>query len=500
MDNTTQIETMSNSGDIGKVEVNKTITEYSILAVIFMIITFFVPDDESTLGIISALPSVFLLAFIFYTKRILEGLTLACLLAFLMAYKGDFFAQMSETLTGVLTDGDTQWLFIVCGLMGSIIALVERGGGAAAFGEWVSKRAKTRSSTLLWTWALGVVIFIDDYLNCLTVGSCMAPVTDKHKVSREKLAYIVDSTAAPICVLIPISTWAVYIASLLEQSGAAPEGEGIKFFIQTIPYNVYGWVAALIVPLVILGVIPIFGPMKKAEKRAQDEGILAPPGSEKIDIRGGEEVKTPSKPKIINFFLPILVLIGSTIYFDIDMQLGVLATVAFTFVLYVPQGLMGPEEFFDTCVKGIKQMLFPLLLVVVAFTFAAANEKIGFLTYIIEVAKVYMTPELLPLVLFIVLGITEFIMGLSWGMYAIAVPIVIPLALAVGANPVVAIGAVCSAGVWGSHICFYSDATILSSSATGCDNYRHAVSQMPYGFLGAFITAIAFLVIGYMGF
>lgn len=500
MSETIGLEAMEANSDIDKRQVNKTIIEYTFLAIAFLVITFLVPEDESTFGIISALPAVFLLSFIFYTKRILEGLTLASLLAFFMAHKLEFFTPMSETLTEVLTDGDTQWLFIVCGLMGSIIALVERGGGAAAFGEWVAKRAKTRKSTLMWTWLLGVVIFIDDYLNSLTVGSCMAPITDKHKVSREKLAYIVDSTAAPVCVLIPISTWAVYIASLLEQAGAAPEGEGIKFFIQTIPYNLYGWIAALIVPLVILGIVPIFGPMKEAERRASEDGILAPPGSDKIDIHSGEKVKTPAKPRIFNFFLPIIFLIVSTIYFDIDMQLGVLSTVAFMFLLFIPQGLMGPEEFFDTCIVGIKQMLFPLLMVVLALTFANINEKIGFLTYVIEIAKVYMTPEMMPFIIFIVLGITEFIMGLSWGMYAIAIPVVIPLALAIGANPVVAIGAVCSAGVWGSHICFYSDATILSSAASGCDNYRHAVTQMPYGFLGAVLTSIGFLVIGYMGF
>lgn len=499
MSETVGLDILESTGEVDKSQVNRTMIEYTFLAIAFLVITMMVPDDESTFGILSALPAVFLLSFIFYTKRILEGLTLASLLAFFMAHKMAFFSPMSETIAEVLTDGDTQWLFIVCGLMGSIIALIERGGGASAFGEWVSKRARTRKSTLLWTWLLGIAIFIDDYLNSLTVGSCMAPITDKHKVSREKLAYIVDSTAAPVCVLIPISTWAVYIASLLEQAGAAPEGEGVRYFIQTIPYNVYGWVAALIVPLVILGVIPIFGPMKKAEKRASEEGILAPPGSDKIDIHSGEKVKTPSKPRVFNFFLPILVLIGSTIYFDIDMQLGVLSTVAFIFLLYIPQGLMGPEEFFDTCVVGIKQMLFPLLMVILALTFANINEKIGFLTYIIDTAKVYMTPEMLPLVVFIVLGITEFIMGLSWGMYAIAIPIVIPLATAVGANPVVAVGAVCSAGVWGSHICFYSDATILSSAASGCDNYRHAITQMPYGFLGAAITSVAFLLIGFMG-
>lgn len=486
------------SEEITKTSLNRTMLEYTILSAIFILVAFLVPNDTAEFGFLTAIPSIFLLAFIFYTKRILEGLTLASLMGFIMAYKLEFFTHANETLIGVLTDGDTQWLFIVCGLMGSIIALIERGGGAAAFGVWVSKRAKTRRSTLLWTWFLGVIIFIDDYLNSLTVGSCMAPITDKHKVSREKLAYIVDSTAAPVCVLVPISTWAVYIASLLEQSGAAAEGEGLKYFMQTIPYNFYGWIALLIVPLVILGVVPVFGPMKKAEERAQNEGILAPPGSEKIDIHAGERFATPDNPKIMNFFLPILFLICSTIYFDVDMQMGVICTLAFTFLLYIPQGIMGPEEFFDAVIAGVKNMLFPLVMVVLAFTFADINEQVGFLSYVIDSAKTIMTPELLPLVVFIVLGITEFIMGLSWGMYAIAIPIVVPLAIAVGADPYVAVGAVCSAGVWGSHICFYSDATILSSAASGCDNYRHAVTQMPYGFLGAFFTAIGFLIVGYM--
>ncbi|MBM9519107.1 hypothetical protein JWG39_04655 [Desulforhopalus vacuolatus] len=473
------------------------ILEYSLIALVFIISILISPDNKADFGVICCIPAAFLLTFILATKRILEGLTLASLLAFMMAAKGAFFGTMNESLLKVMTDDDTQWLFIVCGLMGSIIALIERSGGAEAFARWVSKRAKSRKGTLLWTWLLGVVIFIDDYLNSLTVGACMSPITDKHKVPREMLAYVVDSTAAPVCVLIPISTWAVYIGSLLEQSGAAPEGGGLKFFIQTIPYNFYAWAAVLIVPLVIVGIIPIFGPMKKAEQRAAETGVLAPPGSDKIDIRGDVTLEPPEHPKIYNFFLPIIVLIASTIYFDIDMQSGVLFTVAFMFLLYIPQHLFSPEAFFDTCITGIKQMLFPLVMVILALTFAAANEQIGFLQYVIDSGTRVMTPELLPLSIFIVLGITEFIMGLSWGMYAIAIPIVVPLAKSLGVDPYVAIGAVCSAGVWGSHICFYSDATILSSAASGCDNFRHAMTQMPYGFLGALITAGLFLFVGY---
>lgn len=342
------------------------------------------------------------------------------------------------------------------------------------------------------------MIFIDDYLNCLTVGSSMARVTDKHKVSREFLAYVVDSTAAPVSVLVPISTWAIFIGSLMVQHELAPSGQGVLYYIKTIPYNFYGWFAVFIVPLVIMGVIPLFGPMKEAEKRALETGVLAPPGSEKIDMKAGETFEAPERPNIWNFLLPIAVLIAATVYFDMDMQMGVLATLGFMFVYYIIRAVVSPEEFADSTIIGIKNMLFPLVMVVLAYLFAAASSEIGFIDYTISLGERFITPQMLPLVIFITFGITEFIMGISWGMYVIALPIVIPLAISLGANPFLAVGAVISAGVWGSHSCFYSDATILSSAASGCDNFRHAVTQLPYGLISAVLSAISFLIAGHL--
>jgi Na+/H+ antiporter NhaC len=472
---------------------------YGILAVVFAIIVILVPNDPAEFGLLSVIPAAFLLIFIFYTKRVMESLLLGATLGYLMAYKGDFFGPVNDSLYGIMLNESIAWLFIVCGLMGSIIALIEKAGGAFAFGEWVSKRAKTRRSTLVWTWMLGVVIFMDDYLNCLTVGSSMSPLTDRHKVPRELLAYVVDSTAAPVCVLIPISTWAVFIGSLMEENEMAPAGEGLKYFIQTIPYNFYAWFAVIVVLLVAMGWFPIIGPMKKAIKRAEETGVLAPPGSEKIDMKAGELVPDHSNAKLASFFLPLIVLVVSTMLYDIDMQKGVITTLAFIFVYYIGTGILGPEEYMDQVIKGIKNMLFPMLLVVAAYFFAAASEEIGFIGYMISLGEQFITPATLPLVVFLTFGITEFIMGISWGMYVIALPIVIPLAMTIGANPFIAVGAVCSAGVWGSHICFYSDATILTSAATGCDNYRHAITQMPYGFVGMVFSAIAFFIVGQLG-
>ena len=485
----------------------KLILRYVIIAILFALITFLTPHILPTTPVWSILPAMFLLIYIFLTKRIFESLTLGIILGFLMAvsiggFQGEsFFTSINTVLIENVADEDTAWLFIVCGLMGSFVALIERAGGVYAFGVWVSKRAKTRKSTLLWTWLLGLIIFVDDYLNSLTVGSCMAPLTDKHKVSREYLAFVVDSTAAPDTTLIPVSTWAVFIASLYDKTLTqnnivSSYGNGLQVFISSIPFNFYAWVCLLLVPLTIFGVIPLMGKMKRAETRAQTTGVLAPPGSERIDIRAGEELLVHEGARVHNFFIPILVLITSTIYFDLDLQYGVIFTLGFMFLLYLIQGLINAEEFFTLAIKGFKNMLMPLIMVVLAYMFADAIEALGFMDFIIQIVSDNVPIWLLPATIFLVFGFTEFIMGLSWGMYAIAIPLVTLISYQMGIHPGMAIAAVVSAGVWGSHICFYSDATILSSSAAGCDNFEHATTQLPYGLIAAATSLILFIGAG----
>lgn len=490
-------------------EGRKTLVIIAAALLLTVILTKTLPADPSSYGFFSVMPAVFLIVYIFATRRILEALILASLLGFIMvsrpetvgndgSWLANTFTNFSDAVLSVMMDEDIAFLIIVCGLMGSIIALIEKAGGSYAFGEWIASLAKTRKSSLLWTWFLGIVIFIDDYMNSLTVGACMTKLTDKHKVPREFLSYVVDSTAAPLCVLIPVSTWAIFCARILESSGWAPAGEGLQYFVSTIPYNFYGWIAALMVPLVILGIVPIFGPMKEAFHRVAQGGPLAPPGSEKIDIRAGRDSVVPTSPKVINMFAPILVLIASTILLDCDMQKGVLLTLAFMFAFYMWQGLMPAEEFMDQVLVGLKNMLMPIMLMILAFLFKEVNDQIHFTLYVITAATKYVTPTLLPLIVFIALSITEFITGTNWGMYIIALPIVIPLAQQLDCNVTLAVSAVLSAGVFGSHVCFYSDATVITSSATGCNNFDHATTQAPYGILSAAISALLFLIAGFV--
>lgn len=477
---------------------------FLIVIAVTMLIKQFLPEDPADLGFLCTLPAVFLIVYIFATKRIIEALLLSTFVGwiFCAAPGENVLGTFSDSLTGVMMDEDTGWLIVVCGTMGGIIALIERAGGAFAFGEWAARRAKTEKAALMWTWLLGCVIFIDDYLNSCTVGSCMAPLTDKHKVPREMLAYVADSTAAPLCVLVPFTTWAVFAGRIMLDSGyQVPEGtSAVSVFIQTIPYNFYGWFAALLVPCVIFGLCPKIGGMKAAYERTHSGGPIAPEGSDKISIMASdkEDVELPETPRIMNFFIPILTLIGATILFDTDMQMGVICTVVVTFVLYMAQNIISASEFWDVFVKGIQNMVLPLLLMVCAFEFGDMNEQIGFTKWCIETGTQVMTPATAPLIVFLILAVTEFITGTNWGMYVIALPIIIPLSYQLGCSTPLLTAACLSAGVFGSHICFYSDATVITSAACGCDNFRHALTQMPFGFIAAGLSAIGFLVMGFV--
>lgn len=188
---------------------------------------------------------------------------------------------LAERSQQVLANPDVIWVILVCGLMGSLIGLLLRSGASATFADKLSNHIKGRRSTLMAAWSMGIFLFVDDYLNSLAVGTAMRKLSDKYKVSREMLAYVVDSTAAPISVIIPVSTWAVFFGKLMETNNIAPPGQGVSTYITAIPYMLYPWFAVLMIPLVVSGIIPLIGPMKKSEKRAKTDGKCVPPGAKR---------------------------------------------------------------------------------------------------------------------------------------------------------------------------------------------------------------------------
>ena len=439
-------------------------------------------------GILALFPTLVVIALAVWSRRSLEPLLAGVIVGYAMIASSGVMTKTLDSAQSVLADGTMIWILLAVSLFGALTHLIVHSGGAQAFSGKLVHFVKNRRSALLTTWVLGLVIFIDDYLNALTVGSSMKGLTDEHKVSRQMLSYVVDTTAAPICVLIPLSTWAIYVAGLLEANGIAGEGEGMSVYISAIPYMLYPIIAALLVPLVAMSIIPAMGPMKKAEEKAAR-------GESTITARGGEmdiEYEFQGDPNIWNFVVPIVALIFFTWWFGVDILMGVSVALVVTLVLYGAQKVLTFNQMFDYAMEGIKGMLPALSIIVVSFMLKDVNDTLGLTDFVIDTVKPIMSAALLPVVTFAALALIAFATGSFWGMYAIALPIVLPLGAELGVNPSLTIGAVVSAGAFGSHACFYGDSTVLSATATDVEPLDHALTQLPYILIAAALALVGF--------
>lgn len=444
-------------------------------------------------GALSLIPTAVVLVMAILTHRTVESLLAGALVGMLMVDPFTLVSQTSSVLLKVLGNDTVTWIVMVCGLFGSLIALLVKTGGVLTFGDMVTKHIHNRRQSLLATWFLGLVIFVDDYLNALAISASMKKITDRFKISREMLSYIVDSTAAPICILVPFSTWAVFFSGLLEDNEIA--GKGIDMYISAIPYMFYAWVAAIVVPLVAMGWIPLIGRMKKAEQRAQG-GQTIPDGAEVSVLEVSDDHS--HRPHIINFLIPIATLIFFTWYFDNDILNGVIVALAVTLILIFAQRLMSFNDTFDTALDGFKSMLLPLATLFAGFVLKEINDDLGLTVYVVNSLEPLMTAQLLPAICFATMAFLAFSTGSFWGLFTVATPIVLPLAHSVDANMPLVIGALISASAFGSHACFYGDSTVLSAQGSGCTPMAHALSQLPYALIAAVIAFIAFLIVGFI--
>ena len=438
----------------------------------------------------SLLPAIVTITTAMLSRRPVESLLAGVFAGLLLLGPASAVENFSVILLRVMMDETIAWVIIVCGLMGSLITLLMRVGAADAFSRALAARATSSARALMYTWLLGLVIFIDDYLNALAVGSSMRKVTDKFRVSREMLAYVVDSTAAPICMLVPISTWAVFFAGVLEISDVAAPGQGMSLFISAIPYMLYPWIAVFMVPLVAIGWIPALGAMRATQRRALDNDAVVLPQQFVV-----QAIENTGRVRIYHFLVPIVTLLGASAYYDLDVQIGVITSIFVTIMLFGLQRLMAWTEMFDAVLEGIKIMVPVLTIVVVAFVFKEVNDQLGLALYVMENIQPYMTATSLPLVIFVTMALISFVTGSSWGVFAIAIPIVMPLAASVGVSTPLAIGALMSASALGSHACFYSDSTVLAAQGCGCGVMDHALTQIPYALLAAILAGAGLTVL-----
>ena len=401
-------------------------------------------------------------------------------------------------------------------LLGMIIVLMSKSGGSAAYGKWAGTKIKSKKSAMPATTGLGVLIFVDDYFNCLTVGSVMRPVTDRFKVSRAKLAYIIDATAAPVCIIAPISSWAAAVNSYVPEDAGI---SGFQLFLRTIPYNLYAILTLLMVFTIILTGLD-FGLMKKHEKNAAN-GDLFTSGGEEFDQVKEEEIS--SNGKVIDLVLPVLVLIvtaiGAMIYTgflggatdvvtafagcdaETSLIFATLITVMFMLVLYLPRKVITFKGFMDSFVEGFKMMIPAIGILIFAWSLKGMGDALEIASFVEKlVGSNASASVLLPAILFLVAIFLSFSTGTSWGTFAILVPIAI--AMFPGTDNmqmmIIAVSAVLSGAVCGDHVSPISDTTVMSSAGAQSNHINHVTTQMQYAVVVAVVSAIGYVIAGFV--
>lgn len=425
----------------------------------------------------------------------------AYLTIFTNATDGGMLAKLSdEWNVGIL-------IFLV--ILGIIVALMNKAGGSAAYGKWATNAIKTRRGALLSTFMLGVLIFVDDYFNCLTVGSVMRPVTDTHKVSRAKLAYIIDATAAPVCIIAPISSWAAAVAGVVEGVN------GLDLFIRAIPYNFYA-LLTIITMLALTMTNTDFGPMLKHERNAQLNNDLYT--TDARPYAGVSEAVVTGNGKVIDLILPVIVLIVSCVigmvytggFFEgesfidafancdasVGLLLGSAAALLITFLLYIPRRVLSFQDFMSCFPEGFKAMVPAILILTFAWTLSGVTGLLGadeFVAGLLDSSK-GMLEIFLPVIVFCIAIFLAFATGTSWGTFGILLPIVVPILDPSSEILTITVAATLAGAVCGDHCSPISDTTIMASTGAQCDHINHVSTQLPYALTVAAVSAVNYIL------
>ena len=472
----------------------------------------------------SLLPPIVAIVLALISKEVYSSLFLGCLVGALLYTQ---FAPWDTIVTlvgadygiiSVLADGGNMGIIVFLVTLGIMVDLMNKGGGSEAFGRWAKKTVHTRCGAQLLTMLLGVLIFVDDYFNCLTVGAVMRPVTESHKISRAKLAYVIDSTAAPVCMIAPVSSWAAAVSGYVQ----SPSINGIELFLKQIPWNYYCLLTLLMI--VVISVLNIdYGSMLTHEYNAQvkDDLFTTP----ERPFAGDDEYETGSKGKssVLDLLVPVIVLIAVCIvslvysggYFDGGMTfmaafsaaeagpalaIGGLIGCVFTFLYFWLRGAIGFEKSFESVPQGFIQMIAPILILTFAWTLCSFTRNAMYSADFVSnaMANVGDLRMFLPAIIFIIGAAIGFATGTSWGTIGIMAPIVVSV-FNYDAEPIlctIGLAAACSGGVMGDHCSPISDTTIMASAGAHCYHLNHVFTQIPYALTVAGVSFVSFILAG----
>lgn len=462
----------------------------------------------------SLLPPVIAIGLALITKEVYSSLFVGVIVGGLLYsnfnFEGTLTHAFNEGIVASLADSYNVGILVFLVILGIMVLLMNKAGGSAAFGRWAAKRIKTRAGAQLTTIALGILIFIDDYFNCLTVGSVMRPVSDKSKISRAKLAYLIDATAAPVCIIAPVSSWAAAVSSYVE------DGNGLYLFIRAIPFNFYALLT--IIMMIFLALTNLdYGPMAKHERNAAEKGDIFSGMKEMADA---VSEKDNPKGKVIDLVFPIAVLIVACVigmiysggFFEgvnfVDafsnsdaskgLMLGSAVTLVITMLYYLFRRVMSFKDMTECIPEGFKSMVPAILILTLAWSLKAMTDSLGAKQFVEGVVKSSAGgfQVFLPAIVFLIATFLAFATGTSWGTFGILIPItlgVFPLTDPLG---VVCVSACMAGAVCGDHCSPISDTTIMASAGAQCDHVTHVSTQLPYAFTVAGVSFVSYIIAG----
>ncbi len=452
------------------------------------------------------------------TKEVYSSLIIGIVVGGFIYAGGNFETAINHVLfdgfVASLSDSYNMGILIFLVLLGALVAMMNKAGGSAAFGRWATAHIKSRVGTQLATILLGCLIFIDDYFNCLTVGSVMRPVADQQKISRAKLSYIIDATAAPICIIAPISSWAAAVAGFARGAGA---DSGMSLFVQAIPYNFYA--IFTIIMMIVIAVSKFdYGPMKLHERNALEKGDLFTSGT-KVE---GTDVEANPKGKVIDLVLPVAVLIICCVFgmiysggffegtgfieafsnsdASVGLVIGSAIAIVFTIVYLLVRRVISFKDAMASLPEGFKAMVPAILILTCAWTLKAMTDSLGakiFISQLVE-GSAGALQAFLPAIIFVIAVGLSFATGTSWGTFGILIPIVLSVFEAGNPLMIVSISACMAGAVCGDHCSPISDTTIMASAGGQCDHLNHVSTQLPYALTVAGVSFVTYIIAGFV--
>ena len=447
---------------------------------------------------VTVLPLLVMLVLVIVTKKIFEPIIVAVAFVYVLNDGIHFITGFVDGIYEVFAEGTYPWIVLMLTLFGALIALLLKSGGIGEFRRFARRYIRSERSSLVFTWVLGMILFIDDYINNLAIGPTVRELTDDQGVPREQVGFGINCTGTPVCALIPLTAFSVFIFSIMQEyEVSAAESNMLTEYMKVVPFMFYPIVIILISLLLALGVLPRVGAFKKYYEQIKDGTYELTEAEQETMAEGNDEtaVETP-KGSIIDFALPVLVVVV-TMFITSDLVLAVILALATAFVLNIIRKRMSITEFFKTFFSGVNDMIYILAVVLMTFVLVHGLENIGFSDYVVEVVSPILVGGAIPALTFITVGIIAFLGVDYWAVILLFAPVALPLSNAFSINPYMTMAAIVSGSVFGGTACFFAEQVLMCAQSVQRPPVRVALGGLPYSLLGFAVTAILYIIFGF---